>query len=62
MEPSEPVQTDNIQSSTDVSQEKMVKNTKGNRYYYRHREDILEKLRQKKEEDPEYQEIGRAHV
>ena len=34
---------------------KLPKNTKGIKYYYRHREDILEKRRLKKMEDPEYQ-------
>ena len=34
---------------------KLPKNTKGIKYYYRHREEILEKRMQKKMEDPEYQ-------
>lgn len=33
---------------------KLPKNCKENRYYYRHREEILEKKRQKRLEDPEY--------
>lgn len=33
---------------------KLPKNSKENRYYYRHREDILEKKLQKRLEDPEY--------
>ena len=33
---------------------KLPKNCKENRYYYRHREEILERKRQKKLEDPEY--------
>jgi hypothetical protein len=39
----------------DASGIKLPKNSKENRYYYRHREEILEKRRQKKLEDPEYQ-------
>ena len=34
---------------------KLPKNCKENRYYYKHREEILERKRQKKLEDPEYQ-------
>jgi hypothetical protein len=34
---------------------KLPKNTKENRYYYRHREEVLERKRQKRMEDPEYQ-------
>lgn len=34
---------------------KLPKNTKGIKYYYRHREEILEKRRLKNLEDPEYQ-------
>lgn len=34
---------------------KPPKNCKENRYYYRHREEILEKKRQKRLEDPEIQ-------
>lgn len=34
---------------------KLPKNTKANRYYYKNREAILEKKRQKRLEDPEYQ-------
>lgn len=33
---------------------KLPKNCKENRYYYRHREEILERKRQKRLEDPEY--------
>jgi hypothetical protein len=35
---------------------KLPKNCKENRYYYKHREEILERKRQKKLEDPEYKE------
>ncbi len=35
-------------------QEKLPKNSKANRYYYKNREAILEKKRQKRLEDPEY--------
>ena len=34
---------------------KLPKNCKENRYYYRHREDILEKKRIERQETPEYQ-------
>jgi hypothetical protein len=34
---------------------KLPKNSKENRYYYRHREELLEKRRIKRLEDPEYQ-------
>jgi hypothetical protein len=34
---------------------KLPKNSKENRYYYRHREELLEKRRLKLLEDPEYQ-------
>ncbi len=33
---------------------KIPKDNKSNRHYYRHREEILEKRRQKKLENPEY--------
>jgi hypothetical protein len=33
---------------------KLPKNCKENRYYYKHREEILEKRKQKRMEDPEY--------
>jgi len=33
------------QEQIDTPDEKILKNTKGNRYYYRHREEILEKKR-----------------
>lgn len=39
---------------------KLPKNTKGNRYYYKHREEILEKKRQQRLEDPEYQAKQKA--
>jgi len=39
---------------------KLPKNCKENRYYYRHREEILEKKRQKRLEDPEYQAKQKA--
>ncbi|NBP66731.1 MAG: hypothetical protein EBU66_19045 [Bacteroidetes bacterium] len=35
---------------------KLPKDSKENRYYYRHREEILEKRRKKREENPEYLE------
>lgn len=38
-----------------VNEIKMPKNTKGIRYYYKHREEILEKRRQQLLQDPEYQ-------
>ena len=41
--------------SAEVSADiKLPKNSKENRYYYRHREEIIEKRLQKKMEDPEY--------
>lgn len=46
-------------TSSDQEQ-KLPKNNKCNRYYYRHREDILEKKRQKRLEDPEYQAKQKA--
>ena len=49
---------DTPSSSTNV--EKLPKNTKCNRYYYRHREEILERKRQKRLEDPEYQAKKKA--
>jgi hypothetical protein len=36
-------------------EQKLPKNCKETRYYYRHREDILERKKQKRLEDPEYQ-------
>lgn len=36
-------------------EQKLPKNCKENRYYYRHREEILERKKQKRLEDPEYQ-------
>jgi hypothetical protein len=44
------------EATTDATavQDKLPKNCKENRYYYRHREEILEKKRQKRLEDPEY--------
>jgi hypothetical protein len=48
-------------SEQSIEQEqKLPKNNKCNRYYYRHREDILEKKRQKRLEDPEYQAKQKA--
>jgi hypothetical protein len=44
--------------STAISSEpeqKLPKNCKENRYYYRHRLEILERKKQKRLEDPEYQ-------
>jgi hypothetical protein len=46
--------------SAEQSEQKLPKNNKCNRYYYRHREDILEKKRQKRLEDPEYQAKQKA--
>lgn len=42
------------------TKEKLPKNNKCNRYYYRHRQEILEKKRQKRLEDPEYQAKQKA--
>ncbi len=39
----------------ETEEQKLPKNNKCNRYYYRHREDILEKKRLARLEDPEYQ-------
>lgn len=39
---------------------KLPKNCKENRYYHRHKEEILEKRRQKRMEDPEYQAKQKA--
>jgi hypothetical protein len=36
------------------SEQKLPKNCKENRYYYRHKDEILERKRQKRLEDPEY--------
>ena len=44
----------------DKSEQKLPKNCKENRYYYRHREEVLEKQRQKRLEDPEYQAKQKA--
>ncbi len=41
-------------------EQKVLKNCKENRYYYRHREEILERKRQKRLEDPEYQAKQKA--
>jgi hypothetical protein len=40
--------------NTDQSTIKLPQNSKMIRYYYRHREEILEKIRQKRLENPEY--------
>ena len=40
--------------TTAESEQKLPKNSKENRYYYRHKTEILEKKLQKKLEDPEY--------
>jgi hypothetical protein len=40
---------------SEQTEQKLPKNCKENRYYYRHREEILEKKRLKRLEDPEYQ-------
>ena len=45
--------TESDVSSSDM---KLPKNSKENRYYYKHREEILAKRQQKKEESPEYRE------
>lgn len=42
-------------TATEMEGVKLPKNCKENRYYYRHREEILERRLQKKLEDPEYQ-------
>ena len=42
------------------TEEKLPKNCKENRYYYRHREEILEKRRLARLEDPEYQAKKKA--
>ena len=47
-------------SATDTSEYKLPKNSKENRFYYRNREEILEKRRQKRLEDPEYQAKQKA--
>jgi flagellar biosynthesis/type III secretory pathway protein FliH len=41
-------------------EQKLPKNCKENRYYYRHREEILERKKQKRLEDPEYQAKQKA--
>ena len=48
--------------STEVAtvQEKLPKNSKANRYYYKNLEAILENKRQKRLEDPEYQAKQKA--
>lgn len=38
----------------------LIKNNKCNRYYYRHREEILAKKRERRLADPEYQAKQRA--
>jgi hypothetical protein len=43
-----------------VEEQKLPKNCKENRYYYRNREQILERKRQKRLEDPEYQAKQKA--
>jgi actin-related protein len=57
MEPTSPsVATEaTIAVVTVESDVKLPKNCKENRYYYKHREEILERRRQKKMADPEYQ-------
>lgn len=47
-------------SQTEEPQEAKPKVCKELRYYYRHREEILEKIRQKRLEDPVYQEKQKA--
>ncbi len=42
------------ETATEMEGVKLPKNTKGIKYYYRHREEILEKKRQQRLEDPEY--------
>ena len=48
------------QTTLEQPEQKLPKNNKCNRYYYRHREEILEKKRQKRLEDPEYQAKQKA--
>jgi hypothetical protein len=45
---------------SDESTIKAPKNCKENRYYYRHREELLEKRRLKRLQDPEYQAKQKA--
>jgi hypothetical protein len=50
-----------ISSEHSIEQEhKLPKNCKENRYYYKHREEILERKKQKRLEDPEYQAKQKA--
>ena len=42
------------------SEIKVPKDCKENRYYYRHREEVLERKRKKRMEDPEYQAKAKA--
>jgi hypothetical protein len=57
--PSGDIQIENTAVTEQVSL-KVPKNNKYNRYYYKHRDDILEKIRLKKQEDPEYQAKQKA--
>lgn len=47
--------TDVTEVTEVITEQKLPKNCKENRYYYRHREEILAKRQQKRLEDPEYQ-------
>lgn len=40
---------------SEQTEQKLPKNCKENRYYYKHRLEILERKKQKRLEDPEYQ-------
>jgi hypothetical protein len=52
---------DAVTATISAEQElKVPKNSKENRYYYKNREAILEKQRQKRLEDPEYQAKQKA--
>lgn len=44
----------NTEQTLEKTEHKLPKNCKENRYYYRHKDEILEKKKQKRLEDPEY--------
>jgi hypothetical protein len=48
--------SDTMPSTSDNGSVKIPKNSKENRYYYKHREEILEKRLLKKLENPEYEQ------
>jgi flagellar biosynthesis/type III secretory pathway protein FliH len=54
--------TEKLENNTisEIEDPKLPKNCKENRYYYRHREEILERKKHKRLEDPEYQEKQKA--